>query len=125
MQTPATSVQFIAPPPDHIALGIAYSALAHLAIGSILTLLYVISTLFQEFKLAQKLGGMVIATGGMWLLTLGLCQCLYLLPLAIYLHHTGRQRAVIGVLSSIGVVFFLCMVWLCVLIFGLSPYYVG
>ena len=39
--------------------------------------------------------------------------------------YTKRPRAVIGVLSSIGVVFFLCMIWLSVLVFGLSPRFVG
>ena len=125
MQTPSTSAQFITPRPDHVALGVAYTALAHLAVGSILTLLYLISTLFQEFKLAHKLGGLAIATGGLWLLTLGLSQCVYLIPMAIYFRYTKRPRAVIGVLSSIGVVFFLCMIWLSVLVFGLSPRFVG
>ena len=120
-----TPSQFITPRPDHIALGIAYAALAHLAVGAILALLFAASTLFQEFKLARQFGGMVIASGGIWLLTLGLSQCLYLLPMAIYLRYTGRPRAVIGVSICMGVVFFLCIIWLSVLVFGLSPRFVG
>ena len=125
VRAPAAQSQEDITAPDHIALGIAYAALAHRAVGSIWALLYAASTLFQEFKLARQLGGMVIATGGFWLLTLGLSQCVYLIPMAIYLRYTERPRAVIGVLSSMGVVFFLCIVWLGILVFGLSPRFVG
>ena len=113
------------PRPDHIALGIAYSALAHLAVGSIFALLYAFSTLLHEFLLVRQLGQIAIATGGIWLLTLGLSQCVYLLPLAIYLRHTQRPRAVSGVGICIAIVFLLCMMWISVIVFGLSAKFVG
>ena len=37
----------------------------------------------------------------------------------------GRPRAAIGVSICMGVVFFLCIIWLSVLVFGLSPRFVG
>ncbi len=121
----ATDASLITPRPDHIALGIAYAALAHLAVGGVFALLYLFEAFFQEFTLVQQLGRIVIAAGGIWLLTLGLSQCVYLLPMAIYLHYTQRPRAVIGVMTSVAIVFVLCAMWIGVLIFGLSPKYVG
>ena len=113
------------PRPDHIALGIAYSALAHLAVGSIFALLYAFSTLFHEVTLVRQLGEIAVATGGVWLLTLGLSQCVYLLPMAIYLHYTQRPRAVVGVWICMVIVTLLCAMWIGVIVFGLSPKFVG
>lgn len=117
--------QFTPPPPDHIALGIAYAAFAHLAVGGIFALLYATSALFHEIVLVQQLSRIAVATGGIWLLTLGLSQCVYLLPMAIYLRYTERPRAVIGVLISVAIVVVLCAMWISALVFGLSPKFVG
>ena len=115
----------IAPRPDHIALGIAYAALAHLAVGAVFVVWYLIEALFPEFAFVQQLGRIAIAAAGIWLLTLGLSQCVYLLPLAIYLHYTQRPRAVIGLLTCVAIVFVLCIIWISVLIFGFNSSFVG
>ncbi len=125
MQAPAVDASLITSRPDHIALGIAYAALAHLAVGGIFVLLYVFEALFQEFALVQQLGRIAIAAAGIWLLTLGLSQCVYLLPLAIYFHYTQRPRAVIGVLICVAIVFVLCVIWISVLVFGFNSSFVG
>ena len=129
MQAPTANAQhngvLITPRPDHIALGIAYAALAHLAVGAVFVVIYLFEASFQEVAFMQQLGRAAIAVGGVWLLTLGLSQCVYLLPLAIYFHYTQRPRAVIGVLICVAIVFVLCAIWISVLIFGFNSSFVG
>lgn len=111
--------------PDHPALGVSYAALAHLAVGCVFALTYLMARVFSDISWLRPLGTYGVAIAGTWLLTLGLSQCVYLLPMAIYLSYTHRPRAAKGVLSCVGIVFLLCALWISLLVFGFNSKFVG
>jgi hypothetical protein len=104
---------------DHWGLGVAYTALAHLAVGLILALVSGIAASLPR-DVGSEFADYALTAAGGWFLGIGLTQCLYLVPLALYLHHTQRPRATAGVLICMGIVFLLSAACFGVFVFGMG-----